>query len=106
MGQHDDPCPQSVLVSLLGGHLRLGGPARPDHSRRPAFGDRERGLRMAQRFSEPSRAETFPAATSFTILVSSERSATKRFSRACSCSRPFSRLACSTRKPPSSFFHR
>jgi hypothetical protein len=38
--------------------------------------------------------------------LSSERSATKRFSRACSCSRPFSRLACSTRKPPYSFFHR
>jgi hypothetical protein len=37
VGQHDDPCPQSVLVIPLGGYILLGGPALPHHSTSPAL---------------------------------------------------------------------
>jgi len=55
-GQRDDPDPQSVLVLRLDQRILLRGSALSHHSASPAFGHRERVLRMAHRLSAQGRA--------------------------------------------------
>jgi hypothetical protein len=93
MSQGHDPYPQGLLVIRVNGQILLGGPALPAHATRPAFSDRQDRSGVEHCLAASGRAQKFPAATSFKMLWSSERSATSPFSRAFSCSNPFNRLA-------------
>ena len=74
-------------------HILMRGSTVPNHATGPAFRHGQDGHYLLDRFPPSGRAQKFPDATSFKMLLSRERSATSRFSRTFSCSKPFNRLA-------------
>ena len=93
VGEGDDPLAHPCLTRV---RLRPGSITRsdlPDGPTRPTLGDLQHGDRLPHRLAPTGRAQQCPAATSLSMLLSSDRSATSRFSRACSCSTLFSRFA-------------
>ena len=55
-GQAHDPAAEGRFLIPVNRHILLGTSALSHHSTRPAFGDRERVLRMADRLSASGRA--------------------------------------------------
>lgn len=93
LSQRHDSVAQSVLIIEPARDVLLSCSTLPNHPTGPALRHGQDGLRLLDRFPPSDRAQKFPAVTSFKMLLSRERSATSRFNRAFSCSRPFNRLA-------------
>ena len=92
-GKSNDRAGQRILVSSGNGRVALRATGLVDNLAGVAFGEPVLLPDSLDRLPAPFGAYKFPAATSFRICFSSDRSATRRFRRTFSRSRSFIRLA-------------
>ena len=98
--------PKPVLLGVIVRLVALGAPGLAHHLAGPALAHLQLLLEMTHGLSFARRAYHFPSANSFNAWLSSDRSATSRFSRAFSSFKALCSRTVSTSAPPYSFCHR
>ena len=92
-GQLDEARDQPGFVVRDDRPMPVRRPRLTEHSASPPLRDAQPVLHMHHGWASSGRAQKFPEATSFRIMLSSAWSATSFFSRVFSCSSAFKRFA-------------